>query len=159
MLIEKGRIKMLGVTVLETVVALAIGALVLIGTVIYYTSLSHNTNVSKTVSDMNAIVAAYRVYGAGNPITASTSIATLQNYNLLPNPFVDPWGGNYSASVIISTDGKTPARIGITIANLRGPNDDADCAAIGNAVRNTAYYIQGSYCYFEYLLWANLYYY
>lgn len=151
MLTEKSFIKLRGLTLLETVIALAIGALVLIGAVLYYTSTSQTANVNKAVSDMNSIVAAFKVYAAGNTVTADTNLTTLQNNNLLPNPLVNPWGGAYDVAVIPATS-TVPTIIGITIVNLRGPDDDKDCAAIGDAVRSSAYYIQGSYCQFQYLL-------
>ena len=142
---------MQGVTLLETVIALAIGALVLIGATVYYTSANQTANINKSASDMNSIVAAFRVYAAGNTVTADTSITTLQNDTLLPNPLINPWGGAYVITVIPATS-TVPTIIKIWVANLRGPNDDPDCAALGDAVRGTAYYIQGTYCEFQYLL-------
>ena len=146
----------MGITLLETLFALAVGALVLVGALLFYTSITQNSNVNKTVSDMNAIVTAYRAYALGHVVTAATTIATLQNSNLLPNPFLNPWGAGYDAAVTVGNKGTAPTTVTIHIWNIRGAGQtggDPDCAAIGQTAQPTAQAVNSTQgCFFQYTL-------
>ena len=136
-----------GLTLLETLLALAISALVVMGIVMYYGTVSYSSNVSKAVADMNAIVGAYRDYATAYPVTTDTTIQVLQDNDLLPNPLIDPWGQGYTAMVTVSTLGTT-----VTI-NLIGlaKNTDKQCQAIKQAVQPAGSPV-GSGCSFVYTL-------
>lgn len=151
--------KVLGLTLIETLLALAVGALVLVGGLIFYISATRNSSVNQTVSDMNAIVTAYRAYALGNAVTTDTTIVTLQNNKLLPNPLISPWGSLYTATVGVAT-GTTRTTVTIGITNIRGSvgSSGSDCTAILQAAGPTATQNLGagfdrqSGCYIQYIL-------
>ena len=146
--------KMAGLTLLETMFGVAIGALILIAAVIFYTSTKNSQNVSKTVTDMNSIVAqtsAYIAPGAtalGTLTAADTdTVAILQGANYLPADMSDPWGQAYTAVTTAPTTGT--AYITITVTGLGAPASDKNCAAIQQAVSATSIGM-GSDCSFKY---------
>ena len=125
MLTRKPFSKMTGLTLLETMFAIAIGALVLIAAVVFYMSTKQSANANKSVGDMNAIVAAYESYiTGGNALSTSTTISTLQTAGYLPTPLNTAWGQAYDALAATS-----PATVTITITGAPG-NTDNTCKAI-----------------------------
>lgn len=133
MLMRKPFSKMEGLTLLETMFAIAIGALVLIGAVIFYMSTKQSANASKTVGDMNGIVAGYESYAAGgNTISSATTMDLVQAAGFLPKPLNDAWG--YAYTVVVSSGSIT-----ITIPGIKGATGtagswtgDTNCVAIYN---------------------------
>jgi Tfp pilus assembly protein PilE len=133
--------KIIGLTLLETMMALAVGTVVLMSVVIYYASNRQNANVTKVVSDMNTIMSAYRFYIAqGNTVcgvASSTcnpaSLSTLQTAGFLPNPMNDPWGQSYTA-VGSSPGGKM--YVVITVPGIDSADEDNTCNAILQIVNN-----------------------
>jgi type II secretory pathway pseudopilin PulG len=99
--------KMTGLTLLETMLALAVGTVVLVGAIIFYQSTRQNANVSKTMSDMNAIRTGYKSYlASGYQFNASTDalqLQAVQDAGFLPNPLNNAWGQAYAVSVNNST--------------------------------------------------------
>ncbi len=96
--------KITGVTLLETMLALAVGALVLMAAVIFYTSTRTNANVSKTLQDMSAIKAGYKAYFASGYTFESTltdveQLQVVQDAGFLPKPLNNAWGQAYTISV------------------------------------------------------------
>jgi type II secretory pathway pseudopilin PulG len=149
MLTRKPFSKMTGLTLLETMFALAVGALVLIGAVIFYMSTKQSANTSKTVGDMNAIVSAYQSYlvsGADATKTPPT-IAILQTGGYLPTGsggagvIYDAWGLAYGVEW-------TPATSTLTITVTGLATGDKNCAAVTLAVGNAA--TPGTNCSFAY---------
>lgn len=137
MVMRKPLGKMAGLTLLETMFALAVGALVLIGAIIFYMSTKQSANTSKAVGDMNAIVAAHESYIAGgyglSGLGTTNSIPTLQKGGYLPDPINDPWGQEYTS--IVAT---TPATVTITIPGIGGG------ATVGSGTEGQAGYVPPS---------------
>jgi type II secretory pathway pseudopilin PulG len=140
MLVRKSAAKMAGLTLLETMLALAIGALVLIGATIFYQSTRQSANVSKGLQDMNAIKAGYRAYlSSGFKLNATSDAAQLQavqDAGFLPNPLNSPWGQPYVVSLT-----KYPGYIMVAIPGLGttkyGPVPDSNCDALFAVVLTT----------------------
>lgn len=141
MLMRKPASNMAGLTLLETMFGIAIGALILIAAVIFYTSTKNSQNTSKATTDINTIVAAADNYIApGSDAVAALAspssgdaLGVLQGVGYLPTPMSDPWGQNYAATV---TQNKTagagvPGTITITINSLK--YNDQSCLAIAAA--------------------------
>ena len=154
MLMKRSMGKMAGLTLLETMFGVAIGALILIAAVIFYTSTKNSQNVSKTVTDMNSIVAqtsAYIAPGATalSALTAASTdtVAVLQSANYLPADMSDPWGQAYTAVTTAPATGT--AYVTITVTGLGAPADDKNCAAIQQAVSATSIGM-GDGCSFKY---------
>jgi type II secretory pathway pseudopilin PulG len=147
MLTRKPFSKMTGLTLLETMFALAVGALVLIGAVIFYVSTKQSGNSSKAAGDMNAIVAGIQNYTAqGYSLTSlgsadsAATLTPLQNNGYLPNPLLDPWGQSYKAVITGTTAGDT-AQVTISIPGINSTKDtpaDKSCTAIAQTVLGTA---------------------
>ncbi len=146
MLIRKPVSKMAGLTLLETMFGIAIGALILIAAVIFYTSTKNSQNVSRAVTDINTIVAQadnYIAPGATALNSLSTNnggnaVTTLQGAGYLPNPMYDPWGANqYSATVTVTSGSNSgiPGKIAISINSLLA--SDSACNAIATAAQGT----------------------
>ncbi len=135
-----------GLTLLETMMALALGALVILGIVMYYGTVSYGSNVNKAVADMNAIVGAYRDYATAYPVTTDTTIQVLQDNDLLPSSLIDPWGQAYTTTVSESV----PTTVTINLIGL-AKNTDKQCQAIKQAVQ-PAGSPAGSGCSFMYTL-------
>jgi type II secretory pathway pseudopilin PulG len=140
MLMRKPVSKMAGLTLLETMFGIAIGALILIAAVIFYTSTKNSQNTSKVVTDLNSIVAQTSSYIAPggtsltnltSATTAPGSIGVLQGAGYLPSPMNDPWGTAYSAIVTAGAAG-VPATTTITVAGAGAPTT-ATCKAIVQA--------------------------
>ncbi|MCD6045129.1 MAG: hypothetical protein K0R48_292 [Gammaproteobacteria bacterium] len=148
MLMRKPISKMAGITLLETMFAIAVGALIVIAAVIFYTSTKNSQNTSKATTDINTIVAAADNYIAPGSAAlnalitpeapATDAIGVLQGVGYLPTPMSDPWGGNYTATVAASTGTNkgSPGTIAITISSLG--YDDALCLAVANASQGAA---------------------
>ncbi len=135
--------KMTGLTLLESMFALAVGAFVLIAAIILYKSIRLNANVNQVMSDMNSIRAGYKSYlASGYQLNASNDalqLQAVQNAGFLPNPLNDPWGSAYVVSLT-----KYPGNIMIAIVGLGtsryGPDPDPRCDAIWAAVQTTGGY-------------------
>jgi type II secretory pathway pseudopilin PulG len=144
--------KIAGVTLLETMLALAVGAVVLVGAIIYYASARQSANVTQVIADMNAIVGAYKTYvGRGNVIgnTAqggSVGISTLQNKGFLPKPFNDPWGQAYVATSCTSVGGGWGGvlEIIIIIPGIGTAENDNTCKAIVQTLSMNSRYAPNS---------------
>lgn len=140
MFLRKSAAKMKGLTLLETMLALAVGVLILMSAVVFYQSTRQSANVSRTLSDMGAIKAGYRAYlASGFQLNASSDAAQLQavqDAGFLPNPLNDPWGQSYVVSLT-----KYPGYIMIAIPGLGttkyGPDPDPNCDALWAAVPTT----------------------
>ncbi len=149
MLTRKPFSRMEGLTLLETMFALAVGALVLIGAVIFYMSTKQNANASKSVGDMNAIVAGYQSYIAGGNAAPSgtTGLALVQDAGFLPKPLNDAWGIAYKVELSATTGLLNIGIPGIALA-------DINCKAITNMVGTsaTAATVTGAPCAFAYPL-------
>ncbi len=151
MLNERTLNKIAGVTLLETMLALAVGAVVLVGVAIYYASARQSANVTQVVADMNAIVGAYKAYiGRGNTVCGvvsgtctPTQLSALQTRGFLPNPMNDPWGQSYQA---ISCSPAGSMQISIAIPGIGPPGSDNTCNAIKMVVGNSAVPIGPSDC-------------
>jgi type II secretory pathway pseudopilin PulG len=154
MLMRKPFSKMTGLTLLETMFAIAIGALVLIGAVIFYLSTKQNANTTKTVADMNAIVSAYESYMAGgNTLTADIDIPALQTAGFLPSPLNTAWGQPYTATPTLSPASVLITVVGIGAAGTDGTGGDTNCDAIWNMVKSSQGVTQGTTdCSFTYPL-------
>ena len=135
--------KMTGLTLLETMFAVAVGAVVLMGTVIFYQSTRQNANVSKTMTDMNAIRTGYKSYlTSGYQFNASTDAAQLlavQNAGFLPNPLNDAWGQAYVVSLTEYSGYITIGIPGLGTTQY-GSAPDSRCDAIWAIVQNTGGY-------------------
>ena len=154
MLMRKPFSKMKGLTLLETMFAIAIGALVLIGAVIFYMSTKQNANTTKTVGDMNAIVSAYESFMAGgNTLAKTTDIPALQTAGFLPTPLNTAWGQPYTATPTLSPASVLITVAGIDAAGAGGTGGDANCDAIWNMVKSTQGTVLGTTgCSFTYPL-------
>ncbi len=165
MVIRKSLNKMAGLTLLETMFGVAIGALILIAAVIFYTSTKNSQNVSKTVTDMNSIVAQASAYiapgqSALDALSTGDAVATLQSVNYLPADMSDPWGQAYTATVAANhavTGGgvlgnkdiaATAATITITVTGLA--YGDNNCKAVTQAVSANATPSTSGTCDFTY---------
>jgi type II secretory pathway pseudopilin PulG len=140
-LMRKPAAKMSGITLLETMLALALGVVILMGVILFYQSTRQSANVSKALSDMNAIKAGYKAYlSSGFKLNATSDAAQLQavqEAGFLPNPLNSPWGQPYFVSLT-----KYPGYIMIAIPGLdttRNGNviNDSRCNAIWINVQTT----------------------
>lgn len=141
MLMRKSVTKMAGLTLLETMFAIAIGALVVIAAVIFYTSTKNSQNASKAVTDINTIVAQADNYIAPGSaalsdlktLNSGDAVKTLQAAGYLPTTLSDPWGGTYSGAVTINAGANlgVPGTIAISISSL--VSSDAACNAVATA--------------------------
>lgn len=136
--------KMTGLTLLETMFALAVSALVLIGVIIFYQSTRLNAGVSKTMTDMNAIRTGYKSYlvsgyNFDSALNDTEQLQAVQNAGFLPNPLNNAWGQAYIVSLT-----KYPGYIVIAIPGLGttkwGSDPDSRCDAIWAMVRTTGGY-------------------
>lgn len=111
--------KMAGVTMLETMLAVAVGTLVLVGAIIFYQSTRQNADLNKTLTDMNAIRTGYKSYlNSGYQFNASTpalQLQAVQNAGFLPSTLNDAWGQAYTVSV---SNSKYPGYIVIGIPGI-----------------------------------------
>jgi type II secretory pathway pseudopilin PulG len=135
--------KMTGLTMLETMFALALGTLVLASAILFYQSTQRSAAVSKTMTDMNAIRTGYKSYlTSGYQFNASTDalqLQAVQDVGFLPNPLNNAWGQAYIVSL---TD--YPGYITIAIPGLGttkyGSGPDSRCDAIWAIVQTTGGY-------------------
>ncbi len=122
--------RMAGLTLLETMFALAIGALVLIGAIIFYVSTKQSANANKIAGDMNGIVAGYQSYFAGgNPSTGGIAMSVIQAAGFLPDPLNTPFGLQYDAKY---TPTATSGTLEIDVSGLKP--GDTTCAAVTSLV-------------------------
>ncbi len=130
--------KMAGLTLLETMFALVVGAFVLISTVILYKSIRQSATVSQVMSDMNSIRAGYKSYlSSGYKFDATTDILQLQavqGAGFLPSTLNNPWGLAYTVSV---SNSKYLGYIVIGIPGLDTSGNDPRCNAIWKAAEVT----------------------
>jgi type II secretory pathway pseudopilin PulG len=133
--------KMTGLTLLETMFALAVGAFVLIAAVILYKSIRLNASVNQVMSDMNSIRAGYKSYlASGYQFNASDDAAQLlavQNAGFLPSPLNDPWGLPYAASLTLYPGYLTVIIPGLNKVTPDPTTTDPRCQAIWKAAQTT----------------------
>lgn len=137
---------MTGLSLLETMIALAVGAVVLVGAIVFYQTLSRNANVNKTMTDMNNIRSAYKAYyDNGNTLstaidatTQANQLLAIQDAGFLPNPLNDAWGQAYVVSL-----GWYPGNISIAIPGLAsaGVGNDKNCQAIARSVQGSGGFV------------------
>lgn len=134
----KYSVKMAGVTLLETMMAIALGVLLVVSGIAFYQSTTQNAKVNKTLTDMNNIRSAYKAYyNSGNSLsTASTDQASqllnIQNAGYLPNPLMDAWGQPYVISLAWYS-----GYITVAIPGLGQAPSDKNCQAIWNSIQNS----------------------
>ncbi len=116
--------RMEGLTLLETMFALAIGALVLIGAIIFYVSTKQSANASKAAGDMNGIVAGYQSFIAGGNSADGVDLSAIQAAGFLPSPLNDPWAQSYTSTYDAAANELT-----ITIPGIGGVGAPADPTA------------------------------
>ncbi len=136
--------KMTGLTLLETMFALAVGAFVLIAAIILYKSIRLNASVSQVMSDMNSIRAGYKSYLASgyqfdSALSNTAQLQAVQNAGFLPGTLNDPWGLAYVVSV---NNSNYPGDIIIAIPGLNlvtgdPTTTDLRCQAIWKAAQTT----------------------
>jgi type II secretory pathway pseudopilin PulG len=130
--------KMIGLTMLETMFALAVGAFVLIAAIILYKSITLNSNVSQVMNDMNTIRAGYKNYLISgytfNADSDALQLQAVQNAGFLPSTLNDPWGLPYFVSL---TNSHYPGYIIIGIPGLDLSSKDPRCMAIWKAAQTT----------------------
>jgi type II secretory pathway pseudopilin PulG len=137
--------KMKGLTLLETMFAISIGALVLVSAIVFYGSTKQSANINKAVRDLNTIVAqtqTYMVAGGVSDLSATNAntVDVLQKNGYLPNPISDPWGQQYTGTFTLGSN-TTPTLTTITIVSLGSPtgtSPDKNCVAIGQALSGVA---------------------
>lgn len=149
-LMRKPARKMAGLTLLETMFGIAIGALIIIAAILFYKSTQNGQNVNRAVSDINTIYAQAENYIAPGATaltalaatatctTGSNAICTLQAAGYLPTTLTDPWGNVYDATVTVNPAGVnkgSPGTIAISPTSLSA--DDPNCNAIATAVQGT----------------------
>lgn len=136
MLMRKSAAKMTGLTLLESLFVLAIGAVVLFAVIILYKSITLNANVSQVMSDMNSIRAGYKAYRASNYTfnakNDADQLQAVQVAGFLPSILNDPWGLPYVVS--LSWYG---GYITIAIPGLDVVGTDSRCTAIWKAAQAT----------------------
>lgn len=95
---------MLGVTLLEIMLVLAIASMVIVMSIRYYQSASNNQKINAALNTITGIVAAGESYLAGSPANGFNGV-TMATFN----PFlggaspVSPWGGQISISAVGAT--------------------------------------------------------
>ncbi len=146
--------KMKGLTLLETMFAMSIGMMILIGVMLFYGTVKQNTNINKAVRDLNAIVAqtqTYMVAGGVSDLSAAgaDTVNVLQTNGYLPNPISDPWGQQYKGTFTLGSN-TTATSTTITVVSLGSPTGDGsdpdnpdkgadkNCLAIGQALSGVA---------------------
>ncbi len=148
--------KMTGLTLLETMFALAVGAFVLLAAIILYKSITLNSNVNQVMNDMNTIRAGYKNYFVSgytfNAADDAAQLLAVQNAGFLPSTLNDPWGLPYFVSVANS---HYPGKIIIGIPGLDLSSKDPRCNAIWKAAQtigaqSTNYSWVGYNCAFQY---------
>jgi type II secretory pathway pseudopilin PulG len=145
MITTKLRSIMMGLTLLETMFAITIGALVLITATVFYNSAKQNANINKAVRDLNTIVAQTQTYMVAGGIsdlsaTNANTVNVLQTNGYLPNPISDPWGQQYTGTFVLGSN-TTATSTTITVVSLGSPTGDTpdkSCVAIGQALSGVA---------------------
>lgn len=138
---------MIGLTLLETMFAITVGAIVLIAATAFYDSAKHSANINKAVRDLNTIVAqtqSYMVAGGVSDLSTTTNgtdtVKKLQTNGYLPTPISDPWGQAYTGTFTLGGN-TTATTTTITVVSLDSPTGDApdkNCLAIGQALSGVA---------------------
>jgi type II secretory pathway pseudopilin PulG len=132
---------MKGLTLLETMFALAVGAFVLIAVVIVYKSIRQSANVSQTMTDLNAIRAGYKSYLASGykfdtTLSSEAQLQAVQDAGFLPDPLNTPWGQPYVVSLTKYSGYITIAIPGLNKVNQDNPSaGDGRCQAIWKAAQ------------------------
>lgn len=98
---------MAGLTLLETMFAIALGVLVLIGAVIFFSSGKQSTGASKTVADINSIASGYQSY-----IATGQSLGSVTETAAPGSPTAGTTTGTYA---VVQTAGYVPASLTSTI--------------------------------------------
>lgn len=129
--------KMKGLTLLETMFALALGVLVLIAIMLIYNGTKRTGVQSKVVSDITSIVGGFESYiAAGNPSGAPT-MNTVNSAGFLASATpVTPFGQNYAVNA--KTDGTGGPVNGVVTVGVSGLlATDPQCAQIGTILGQT----------------------
>lgn len=110
------RYKQKGLTMLETVLAVAIGAVIIMGVLMYYQTASDNANMAATIKITGDIGNAVRTYAQSPSYKPGViSLATLQSAGLLTtSDTVNPWSIQAN-SLVVSTSGNY---LGISFYNV-----------------------------------------
>ncbi len=110
------RCKQKGLTLLETILALAVGVVIIMGVLMYFQTASDNANMTSTIKIVGDIGTAVRAYAQSPDYKpGSISLATLQSAGLLTGAAtVNPWSvqGN---SLKVTTNGNY---LGINFYNV-----------------------------------------
>jgi type II secretory pathway pseudopilin PulG len=104
----------LGVTLLEIMLVLAIAAMVIVMSIRYYQSASNNQKINAALNVITSVVAASEsVFGAkGSLLTVSTDITPYLPNNRLP---FSPWGGDITFEDPHTTDYKFVLHVPTTV--------------------------------------------
>ena len=127
---------MAGLTLLETMFALALGIMVIIAIMLIYNGTKKSGVASKVISDVTAIVAGFDNYiGAGNP-GGTPSTSNVQAAGFLAGSggnILDPYGANYDITYS-ATDGT----VTIAVTGLKyDTTTSSQCAQIGAMLGQT----------------------
>lgn len=143
---------MAGLTLLETMFAIALGVLVLIAAVVFFSSGKQSTGANKTVEDLNSIVSGYQSYVAmGTPLKADGSASptaplasltgtykAVQAAGFLPAALIDTVGQGYKVTYQLSSGGvikgKTGASLNIEIPGVK--KTDPLCNAVDSMLKS-----------------------
>lgn len=126
---------MLGVTLLEIMLVLAIAAMVIVMSIRYYQQASSNQRVASVVDMVTGIIAAGQVYLNGNGYfsgIASTNITPYMPGNVMPK---SPWG---SGSLSVGSGG--PSSYVISIPAIPAP----DCQKVKDLLKGQTNIAPGS---------------
>lgn len=129
----------LGVTLLEIMLVLAIAAMVIVMSIRYYQSASLNQKIAATLNSITAIMAAGESYLAATGTLAGVSNADLNPYlpgGAMPN---SGWGGQ------MSIKGLAANQYSITIPNVPTGANGGGCTQLTNLVtQNSKLKIDGT---------------
>lgn len=144
--IKKSFYSMAGLTLLETMFAMTIGSIIVIGVIIFYGVVRQNANINKVVKDLNTIAGQTQTYmtaGGVGDLSASgaNTVSVLQNTGYLPSPMSDPWGNQYTGILTLGNNTTGSTTTTITVVSLGSPTGetpDKNCRAIGQALTGVA---------------------
>lgn len=143
-----------GLTLLETMFAMSIGTIILIGVMLFYSTVKQNANITKAVKDLNTIAGQTQTYMVAGglsdlSVASANTVNVLQNAGYLPTPISDPWAQEYTGTFTLGTS-NTSTSTTITIVSLGSPTGDGsdpdnpdkgadkNCLAIGQALSGVA---------------------
>ena len=94
---------MLGVTLLEIMLVLAIAALIIVMSIRYFQSASTNEKVNAAVDTVTGIVAAGENYNNANGSFSGITASSLNSYLPGGKPPASPWGGSITIMSVNAT--------------------------------------------------------